>query len=206
MRADTGVVILECKGIVYKGSKQKYYRIFCITYIQRKMRALYMARLVNRGELLKMLQSRNIIFLNAKLSSCGRVISKDISQFKIDIDTVMKCANSVRVLMERNYGTGTDLCGHCIEASELLVSILQYLGFTGAKTVEGWCEFDNELCGSDRPYDPHTWVEVCGNYVDVTADQFNTCMWEENEYPSVIVETHLPHGMRYDEPDINEWQ
>ena len=76
-----------------------------------------------------------------------------------------------------------------------------------AKTVEGWCQFDDEHYGSDRPWDPHTWIEIpdLNLYIDITADQFNYGMAKENEYGPVIVQQGLPHGMRYDEPTWAEY-
>ena len=105
--------------------------------------------------------------------------------------------------METNYGTGTDLCGYCIEASELIVSLFRYFGYTNCKTVEGWCSFDDDSSCSDAPYDPHTWVEIENGqfYIDITADQFNTCMYRENKYPPIIFRKGLPYGMCYEEPE-----
>lgn len=106
----------------------------------------------------------------------------------------------VRNEMTSNYGE--DLGGHCIEASDLLVEKISELLQLEAKTVEGWCAFDNEYYGSDRPWDPHTWVEIpsLSLYLDVTADQFNYGMWEENEFPAIVIREGLPHGMQYEEP------
>lgn len=102
--------------------------------------------------------------------------------------------------MERIYGTGTDLAGHCIEASEYIVAILKSLGFAQAKTVEGYCLYDNGDFCSDVPYDPHTWVELEGLYLDVTADQFNCGMFRENEFSSILFTKGMPHGITIDEP------
>ena len=103
--------------------------------------------------------------------------------------------------MEAKYGKGTDLCGRCIEASELIVANLKYWGCNDYNTVEGWCEFDDDSNCSDAPYDPHTWVEMGNIYIDVTADQFNYNMYKENEYPPILIHKGLPHGMCYEEPE-----
>lgn len=105
----------------------------------------------------------------------------------------------IREYMEDKYGIGTDLAGQCIEASELIAYILNSFGIQ-AKTVEGWCLYDDMYYGSDVPYDAHTWVEANGFYIDVTADQFNPGMGKENEFPGVIFRRGLPYGMQYDEP------
>ena len=103
---------------------------------------------------------------------------------------------------------GEDLAGYCIEASENIVKRLRDELRLDAKTVEGWCRFDDECYGSDHPWDPHTWVEIpsLGLYVDVTADQFNYGMYTENEFSEIIVQKGLPHGMEYDEPSWDDYE
>lgn len=115
--------------------------------------------------------------------------------------TIEKVALKVREEIEKAYGSGTNLCGKCIEASERIVEELKKVSVE-AVTVEGWCVYDDECYGSDHPWDEHTWVEVpeMDLYIDVTADQFNYGMYSENEFPSVIVRVGLPTGMQYEEP------
>ena len=120
--------------------------------------------------------------------------------FEHDEMNVMDVLYTVRTLMERRYGVGTDLTGHCIEASDIIVDMLKVFGCKSVRAVEGWCHYDDEHYCSDRSYDPHTWVELNGYYLDVTADQFNFGMFKENEFPSVIFQKGLPHGMCYAEP------
>lgn len=125
-------------------------------------------------------------------------------------DSAGRCLAALRKYLETEVGTGTDLCGWCVEASELLMTLLGLAGIENARTVEGWCRFDDDWYGSDRPYDPHTWVSVPaaslglqspGNYyLDATADQFNPGMFAENEYPPYVIVPDLPHGMCLDEP------
>lgn len=129
-------------------------------------------------------------------------------------DNAGRCLAALREYLEAEVGTGTDLCGWCVEASELLVTLLGLAGIENARTVEGWCRFDNDWYGSDRPYDPHTWVSVpaaslglqeTGNcYLDATADQFNPGMYPENEYPPYVIRLGLPHGICLDEPTEDE--
>ena len=118
---------------------------------------------------------------------------------------ITNIAQNVRNEMVSTYGE--DLAGYCIEASDKIAEkISSYLGLN-AQAVEGWCRFDDEHYGSDRPWDPHTWVEVpsLGIYIDATADQFNYGMCSENNFPEVIVQKGLPHGMVYDEPTWDEF-
>lgn len=116
-------------------------------------------------------------------------------------DTINHVVKSVREFMVHSYGVGVELAGHCIEASEIIVKVLSYFSI-GAKTLEGWCIYDIEDYGSDCPYDAHTWVELTDSdtYIDVTADQFNFGMFEENNFDGIIIKQGLPHGMVYDEP------
>ena len=110
---------------------------------------------------------------------------------------LLKTANIVRRWMTSHYGEGVNLAGHCIEASELIVSILDILG-VNAETVEGWVRYDDtRYC--EYPYDAHTWVEVVNDdqwyYIDVTADQFNYGMNPEFQFSGVIIQTEYPHGV-----------
>lgn len=123
-----------------------------------------------------------------------RIIQKNKNQ----VENILK---TVRKYMVDNYGDGTNLAGKCIMASELIVKLLHLIGFNEAKAVEGWCHYDYEDYGSDRPYDEHTWVELGDYYLDVTADQFNLGMEKENEFEGIIFNHGLPHGMCYEEPN-----
>lgn len=121
------------------------------------------------------------------------------------IAAISEIATKVRQELEGEYGE--DLTGNCIEASEKIAASLSCELGIAAKTVEGWCQFDDECYGSDRPWDPHTWAEIpaLNLYIDVTADQFNYGMAIKNEYPPLLVQQGLPHGMRYDEPAWREY-
>ena len=116
---------------------------------------------------------------------------------------IQEIATQVRKEMVDKYGEGTDLAGHCIEASDRIVDLLTNSDIE-AKTVEGWCIYDDDYYGSDRPYDEHTWVELNdGTYIDVTADQFNDGMYTENELPKIII-GNIPNCMVYNEPELDE--
>lgn len=115
-------------------------------------------------------------------------------------------ACNVRKEFEEKYGL--NLAGHCIEASEIIAArISSQLGLD-AVTKEGWCRFDEESYGSDHPWDPHTWVEIpsMNLYVDVTADQFNYGMYEENQFPAILLHSGLPAGMQYEEPTWDDYE
>ena len=66
--------------------------------------------------------------------------------------------------------------------------------------MEGYCLYDNGDFCSDVPYDPHTWAELDGYYLDVTADQFNYGMIEENEFAPICIKLGLPHGIVINKP------
>lgn len=109
-------------------------------------------------------------------------------------------ANYVRMAMVHQNTTeyGLDLCGTCIEASDMIVDMLYDIGIK-AETVEGWCVYEDDSACSDRCYDEHTWVECEGYYIDVTADQFNSCMF--NKLQEIYVTKQKPMCMLYDEPN-----
>lgn len=127
-------------------------------------------------------------------------------EYFTSVEAVREIAKDIRREMESIHGE--DLAVNCIEASEKIVEALSERLGIEAITVEGWCRYDDECYGSDRPWDPHTWVEVSGLglYVDVTADQFNYGMAFENEFSEVIVQKGLPYGMQYEEPTWKDYE
>ena len=115
-------------------------------------------------------------------------------------DIVKSCAKTTRDYIVNKYGTETDLCGKCIEASDCLVDLLINNGIK-AKTVEGYIVYDIDENCSDRAWDEHTWVELDdGTVVDVTVEQFNYQMYDE--YPPILIDKN-PHGYTYDRPSFN---
>lgn len=122
------------------------------------------------------------------------------------IEMITQLACSVRSEMVELYGD--NLFGKCIEASDKIVQRINSQLDIDTIIVEGWCQYDDENYGSDRPWDEHTWVEVpsLNLYIDVTADQFNYGMYSENNYDAIIVRKGLPHGMRYNEPIWEEYE
>lgn len=198
-------LVLMCYGRETT-SKGRYYKITVIRYIGSKMKCVTESNIIEREDVVKLLRLPNAIGLNLKLTSDNKVLISSLIKYSNNLREVVPfIAQKVRELMEKEYGTGTDLCGSCIEASELICALLKHCGVSNVKTVEGWCEFDDEFYGSDRPYDPHTWVEMSGNiYIDVTADQFNPGMDVESEFKPIIIQKGLPHGMTYTEPEYYE--
>lgn len=124
------------------------------------------------------------------------------------LNAIYEIAHNVRLDFENKYGTGTDLCGHCIEASELISQRISNEIGIPAICKEGWCKFDDESYGSDHPWDPHTWVEVpsLDLYIDVTADQFNFGMYQENEFQPIVIHIGPPQNMQYDEPSWDDFE
>lgn len=102
----------------------------------------------------------------------------------------------IRKDLETKYST--PLFGKCIESSEL---VLNYLSSKKIKAVviEGWCLYDDEHYGSDRPYDEHTWVEIpsLGIIVDLTLDQFQAGI---NDTIETVFIGPLPYFLKYKEP------
>ena len=153
---------------------------------------------IERLQLVRMIAEGRLLLMNGKLSSDNRVsMEHDIKREEV----VIRAARNVRKMLETNYGTGTDLVGHDIEAAELIVGILHQFGIDDAHVVTGWCCYDNKW-DIEKYYDEHTWVEEQNKvYIDVTADQFNSGMFNEHKYTEVIIRNGLPYGMSYEEPE-----
>lgn len=110
---------------------------------------------------------------------------------------IKQCAKKARDYIVSKYGTETDLCGKCIEASDYLIDLLTDANIP-AKVIEGYIIYDNDENCSDRAWDEHTWVELSdGTVVDVTVEQFNPMM--DVDYPPILIEQN-PHGYVYDKP------
>ena len=179
------------------------YRLRMCTWNNTQKKVLKHDFYGTKQQTLEEINRRKCLLVNASITRNNAFYFR---KYKNALGMIQMIAESVREALVKQYGDGTNLCGHCIEASEILQMLYYYMGLE-TRTIEGWCEFDDEYYGSDRPYDPHTWLEVPSNnkngkplYVDITADQFNPGMYAGNEYPGVILNIGLPHGMSYDEP------
>jgi len=119
----------------------------------------------------------------------------------MDLDEIKMFLEIVRENFVSKHGE-ENLHGTCIEASEMISKELTKHGIKN-KIVEGWCQYDDEHYGSDRPYDEHTWVEIVNQgkiiVLDVTLDQFQAGM--EEDIPPIYV-GDLPDFLVYDEPDM----
>lgn len=190
-------------GVILK-SNTGIYRLVLIKYNEKRMRYEQAFIYGNSKKIIQAIYKWKPILINVTIQSGDKIYFR---KYKNSMSQVESVAKIVRKVFEDRIGTGTDLCGHCIRASELLLGIYVSLGYMG-RTVEGWCEFDDEYYGSDRPYDEHTWLELFANnkklYIDIAADQFNPGMYKENEYPAITISMGLPHGMSYSEPVIWE--
>ena len=192
-------------GIILNRGKSKgetLYYIGIIEYIPKEYRYTMKNKVVNKNQLLEAITSKKLQVINIHITSDNKVYVVDLKSDGLEkfIKHILK---ECRAFFEATVGTGTDLCGSCIEASELIVALIKYHGYHNCKTVEGWCSYDDDSSCSDRPYDDHTWVEIENGqyYIDITADQFNYAMYEENEYPAILFRKGLPHGMCYEEPE-----
>ena len=187
---------------------KKLYTIAGYTYINYKI--VKASWKIEDRKLLELLSNNKIFVLNASIGLDNLSVVK-FENSLTNLNKQYKISSvlyTVRKYMEAHYGTKSGLAGHCIEASDFIVLFLRMLGITDAKTVEGWCQYDDEYYGSTRPWDEHTWAEIpsLGLYLDVTADQFNFGMYEENKFKGIICRKGLPYGMRYDEPSWDEYE
>jgi hypothetical protein len=98
---------------------------------------------------------------------------------------LVSVVRNTRKEIEAKYGSGTDLRGKCIEASELLVKRLK--SDYKVETFEGWVQYGDYGCevSTDTSYEAHTWVKaVIGGevfHIDVTGDQFNWGLDDEDQ-------------------------
>lgn len=99
-----------------------------------------------------------------------------------------------------------DLRGSSLYASELIISALKKERVS-AKSVEGWCVYDEFTNYTNAHYDDHVWIEVADGkkvwYVDVTATQFQFQI--DVNIPKVIV-GERPYYMSYKEPSEYDLQ
>lgn len=142
-----------------------------------------------------------MIYENGEPYCRGIVFALPEKTYNPNKELIKNTAELVRTHMQHLYGKGTNLCGHCVEASEKIVNILSELGIQ-AKMINGWCIYEDDSTCTDRCYDEHTWVEADGLYIDVTADQFNPCMIHKLK-PVYVCENRLK-CMVYEKPDY-EW-
>lgn len=199
MQEQKKVLGIVLKRLNFSKQSNNAYEVIIFRYNNTEFRVEPQIISIGYLAMVRMLKEQvTIQFINAKLSG-DSVYWRGL---KLSKNNITKCIVEVRKLMESNYGTDTSLSGHCIEASDLIVSILNYVGYHNCKAVEGWCAWDYDCGCSDRLYGEHTWVEMNNGkvYVDVTADQFNGCMSDEHMFSPVIIQNGLPYGIQYDEP------
>lgn len=122
-----------------------------------------------------------------------------MNELKLYEHKIYDIAKSVRDELKCKYADC--LCGRCIEASEKIAERLTQTDIE-CEIVESWCVYDEFGGCSDRPYDEHTWVvaTICNEklYIDVTADQFQSCI-DEKMLPIII--GYQPTYMQINEPD-----
>lgn len=135
-----------------------------------------------------------------KLYENGYMIDSSKLNKAFDYPEVYKIAQEVRSELDKKY---KDITGHCVEASDMIKERLDKLGIQ-SEVVEGYCVYDDDSSCTDRCYDEHTWVIADGDvYVDVTADQFNSCLYDCNQFPAITIST-IPECMVIEEPEY-QW-
>lgn len=107
-----------------------------------------------------------------------------------------KTGKVVRDSLESKYpNKAKELCGCCIEASNMLITQLNSMGIQ-AQECDGWViYYDNPDSCSDEPCDPHSMVKVPYQdnyiYLDVTATQFQFCISEQ--LPRILITKQIPY-------------
>lgn len=189
------------------------YALTLLTWNQRMLQCEKREVLIARKNVYKTFSdTTKFITCNFSTSRDNKIISNSVKlTSRKDVNTALKVASSVRKLVSLEWGTGIALSGHCIEASEMIAyAINLILHGEFARTVEGYCLYDDEEYGSDRPYSEHTWVQTSIHgleYIDVTADQFNVAMYPEHQYKNIHYSSNLPYGIMVNQPreGIDYW-
>tara|TARA_R110000824_G_scaffold148242_3_gene317889 strand:+ start:68732 stop:69163 length:432 start_codon:yes stop_codon:yes gene_type:complete len=128
-----------------------------------------------------------------------------MSWYKIsqNLAEIRSIARTVRMQMEQKHNS-EDLRSLCHEISIILAKKLKKMGYISATEVRGSVYIDNpdqefysdwdvdmfeneEKMKEEMKYATHHWVEIGNIVVDITADQFNDEL-DEDEFPKVYVE------------------
>ena len=188
------IPVIINKKIYNKSNKLVGFNMIALQYDQRTYKCIKREYYIQVNDFLTYIKSGKAFPVNFTIKSNGVLVKHT---YKNGRDTIEKVAKVMRHILEKNYGTGTDLSGRCIEASSYLEAILRIFGVTDIKQVEGYCLYEDEYYGSDRPYGEHTWVEL-GNgkyYLDITADQFNPAFFEEEHFKPIEFRYGTPEEM-----------
>lgn len=192
------IPVIISKKVYARNSKLVGCNVYALQYDKNNYKCTKKEYYIQTSDFIKQIRSGAIHPINFTLKSNGVIV---IIKYDNVRDAIQKIAKSMRIFLERQYGTGTNLCGHCIEASEYLEVLLRHYGISAVKQVEGYCLWEDECYGSDRPYDDHTWVEI-GNqyYLDITADQFNNGFFDKNHFKPIEFRSRTPKEMMKTEP------
>lgn len=121
---------------------------------------------------------------------------------RVDWNLVRSLAEQVRA--EVTNGMCDPSAGACIEASEMLAAALQAQGYDAVHYDGGFFKVDNPDYDwgwlgeyTNEGYMDHHWVELDGQVVDPTADQFNIAM--RSPMPEVYVGPRAGRYLTFDE-------
>lgn len=155
---------------------------------------------VNEGnKVLHKIYQKEYVYANKKIAKELIKIAKELV-VDDNLEKIKQIASEVRQIMVKKYGKGNNLSGHCVQASDLIIEKLKQVGITKIKSPNGYCLLD-ENCGFEYPYDDHVWVEACGYYIDVTAEQFNDYLSERDEqFPPICIFKKRPRCMALRKP------
>ena len=108
---------------------------------------------------------------------------------------IAEVAIQARKILESKYGNKDDnMMGKCIEASDLITSQLQIIGFN-AYSKQVWCLYEYFESCSDYCFEEH-WITVVEKgkekrYIDVTINQFQWAF--SKKLPRIYVKRKLPN-------------
>lgn len=128
---------------------------------------------------------------------------------------IAEVATQARKMLESKYGNKYDnLMGKCIEASDLITSQLQIIGFN-AYSKQVWCLYENFESCSNYCYEEH-WITVVEKgkskiYIDTTITQFQWAfskklpnIWLKEKLPNFFL-TRKPGKVTLDKCGWNDW-
>lgn len=181
----------------YKNNKDTIYNVGVIGYKNGILK--YTEFETNRNKFISVLNDNRYFLCNFTISSDNKIILKDTNMTVSE--KIINAVECTRNCMVESYGTEDSLKGHSVEATSIIIKLLQLYNVK-ANRKDGWC-----TCVKEREVyeSSHTWVELYnGVYIDVTADQFNYDL-KDNKFKQIIIQRELPEHISYNKSKMNQY-
>lgn len=115
---------------LYKNKRLIGCNITIIRYNRKTTRCELQTINIDTKNIISKLHSKEIIHINFVLWKNGIIAA---NKYESTQCIIKETAIKMRKFLEIQYGIGTDLCGHCIEASEYMEKILRFKGYTTSR-------------------------------------------------------------------------